>query len=698
MAGPATREGTDPTHSLPADPGDPAEPGDAGGISRRRAGIAVAGLALASAVLAVVAARVLYPMFSPDLDDVAYFNQAGLLAHGRLTLPASDATFFRPYLTGISGDRIVFVYTPLWAGILAASRLAFGTPLAALPAVAAAGVATMYAFGRELFRESRLIPLVAAGIFALSPMAALLSGTYLSYHVGAVIALAAGWLLLRGLRTRGRWSLAGAGAAFAAAFFGRPYDAILLALPFAVYAILIHRRRWRDLVAPTGWLVAGALPLLAVTFVVNAHLMGSPWSFPQNVAGSYNRFGFGPRRLFVESAADVSAEQVFTLGRSVHATWINLLWSPRWVFGSVISMAAAAFAAVRWRRDGRAWLLVALATIYPLGYLFWWGSYNATVTYRITRQLGPFYYHPALAAVALLAAWGLVTLLQQRPAVVVAAVAALGTVLVAVGVVGPLRDTFVMRDLRRSQEAMVLGPVPDHDALVFLPGAWLLNPFPTLANPPGRTGPRVFAIDRADVNLELMDRYPGRDPWVVHSAYPADANIFEVPEAFTVHHLRVRSASTLVRSATLTVRTLHPHAMAYARSGRHTRWVSLPPAPGGRHRVAVTFRAPPGTASGAGHEVGDGRAVVDPDGTVHLELTVPVAPGHATMAFGVGFGPTTDLGTAARFEYRYAYRARGDGTMTYVDFARPYRQVVFPGHDPSWISQQLGDVVRLEGA
>ncbi|MCL4293790.1 MAG: hypothetical protein KJ056_12305, partial [Acidimicrobiia bacterium] len=401
MARPVTREGADPTRSPRADVGVTGDPGE---ISRRQAGIAVAGLAVASAVLAVVAARVLYPMFSPDLDDVAYFNQSGLLAHGWLTLPAADAAFFRPYLTGISGDRIVFVYTPLWAGILAASRLVFGTPLAALPAVAAGGVATMYAFGRELFRESRLIPLVAAGIFALSPMAVFLSGTYLSYHVGAVVALVAAWLLLRGLRTRGRWSLAGAGAAFAAAFFGRPYDAILLALPFAVYAILLHRRRWRDLLAPTGWLVVGALPLLAVTFIVNAHLMGSPWTFPQNVAGSYNRFGFGPRRLFVEKAADVSAEQVFTLARSVGAAWNNLLRSPRWVFGSVISVAAAFYAAVRWRRDGRAWLLAALAVVYPLGYLFWWGSYNATVTYGITQQLGPFYYHPALGAVALLAA------------------------------------------------------------------------------------------------------------------------------------------------------------------------------------------------------------------------------------------------------------------------------------------------------
>lgn len=687
----------DPSPIRPAVPGG----GEPDGLTARRAAVVVGGLALVSAVLAVVVARVLYPMYSPNLDDVVYVEQARLLAHGRLTLPASDATFFQPYLSGIHGGRIVFIYSPMWAAVLAASQLASGTTLWALPAVAAGGVAAMYAFGRELF-EDRLVPLVATALFALSPMVVLLSATYLSYQVGAVLALVAGWLLLRGLRTGSRVSYAAAGAVFGTSFFGRPFDTLLFALPLVVYALVAHRRRLRSLLAPAGWLVLGALPLLVLTAVLNTHLMGGPLSFPQNVAGSFNRFGFGPRKGFAVKASDVSAQHVFTLGRSLHVLWLNLVRSPRWVFGSVLSTAAAVYAVIRWRRDPRTWLLVALGAVFPLGYVFWWGSYNATVIYRITEQLGPFYYHPSLAAVVLLASRGFVTALRGRRVATVAAVGVVGAALVGAGMITPLRESRGVTSRRRAQEAMVLGAVPARDALVFLPGSVLLVPFPTLTNElPDRGGARVFALDRDAENFELMDRYPGREPWVVHSAFAAGANIFTAEELLSVHPLRTSSTPTWARSATLSVRTLHRYAVAYVRAGRQTRSVVLPPSPDGRYRVSVSFSAPGGrpgaAAAGPGGPTGGGSATIGPDGVVRLDLTVPAARRYGTMAFGVGFGPSPDLRRAARYEYRYGYRARGDGLMTVIDLPRPYQQIVFPGYAPSWIAAQVHEVVRLDG-
>jgi len=662
----------------------------------RRAAWTVVALGILSALLAVVAARVLYPMYSPDLDDVVYATQGRLLATGHLTLPAADATFFQPYLTGIHGDRIVFIYTPMWAGVLAASHLAFGTTLAALPAVAAAGVAAMYAFARELFRDrDRLVPLLATALFALSPMAVLLSGTYLSYHVGAVIALVAGWLLLRGLRTGSAWSYAGAGAAFGVAFLGRPFDAILLAVPFAVYAWWLHRRRLGVLAAPVGLLVVGALPLLVLTAILNAHLMGSPLSFPQNVAGDYNRFGFGPRMGFAYQPSDLGEQDVFTFGRSLHALWVSLIQSPRWILGSVVSVLAAGYAVVRGWRDARTWLLVAVVAAFPIGYLFWWGSYNAAVIYEITRQLGPFYYHPSLAPLALLAAWGAVLVARGRRVWTVGAVALTGVALAAAGMVEPLRDTRSLRDERRGQEAMVLDSVPRRDALVFLPGDWLLVPFPTLGYPVDASpGPRLFALDRDAANLELMDRHPDREAWVVRSAFPATANIFESREVFSVWPSPPRRTATLHRSGRLRVETLQPYAAAYVRAGSYVRSVVLPPGAGGAHRFEVTVTAPPARSRHAGAE---GSAEIGPDGVVRLHLTVPEAR-HASVAFGVGFGPSADLHLATLSEYRYSYRTHGDGTMTVIDLPRPYRRVVFPGHDPTWISQEVDDVVRLDSA
>jgi hypothetical protein len=81
-------------------------------------GIAVAPLVVAVAVgglVALVAAYLLLPQGSHNLDELVYLNQAEGIRHGQLTYDADTyVPDFRPYLTGVAGDRVVFKYQPLW--------------------------------------------------------------------------------------------------------------------------------------------------------------------------------------------------------------------------------------------------------------------------------------------------------------------------------------------------------------------------------------------------------------------------------------------------------------------------------------------------------------------------------------------------------------------------------------------------------
>src|SRR5512132_2303961 len=102
----------------------PGGPGAARDGSARRAGWRerfgpLLVTALAGALVALASAYLLWPHGTINLDEVVYVNQAEAISHGQLTLDRADhVPDFRPYLTGLSGDRVVFKYQPLWPGLL----------------------------------------------------------------------------------------------------------------------------------------------------------------------------------------------------------------------------------------------------------------------------------------------------------------------------------------------------------------------------------------------------------------------------------------------------------------------------------------------------------------------------------------------------------------------------------------------------
>ena len=55
------------------------------------------------------------PRRHPDLDEVAYQSQANALSDGHMRLSAATHDpFFRPFLSGLRDDHVVFKYQPVW--------------------------------------------------------------------------------------------------------------------------------------------------------------------------------------------------------------------------------------------------------------------------------------------------------------------------------------------------------------------------------------------------------------------------------------------------------------------------------------------------------------------------------------------------------------------------------------------------------
>jgi 4-amino-4-deoxy-L-arabinose transferase-like glycosyltransferase len=104
--------------------------------------------------------------------------------------------------------------------VLAASDAVFGSMRAALAISAALTVVALALLAGELWSDRRVV-LAATVVLVFSPFFMSQSGTFLSYQFSLLLFLLSGWLLVRGLRTRGKWTLVAAGAAIGAALFGR---------------------------------------------------------------------------------------------------------------------------------------------------------------------------------------------------------------------------------------------------------------------------------------------------------------------------------------------------------------------------------------------------------------------------------------------------------------------------------------------
>jgi 4-amino-4-deoxy-L-arabinose transferase-like glycosyltransferase len=597
--------------------------------ARWRAALAV--LALSAGAAAVLTNLALFPLYSLNRDDSVYVAMARLLQTGAVTLPA-DHDVFRPWASAVVGDRVVQKYAPPWPALIAAGDLLTGSPRAALAVSAAAAAVLVALLAAEVLRD-RTVAVLAGALFALSPVVVVQSGTYLPYLFSLALGLGAAVLLLSGTRLGSTPRLVAAGVVAGVAAFARPFDALLTVAPFAVAVLFLAERRSLSRLGVVVRVAAGALPVLGLTLVYNAAVVGGPFRLPFTVTGPQDTFGFGDRGVIPQYTVS------FTPADGLFGVLTNLRGTPGWVFGGLVLVALAVLGLIRTPSGAARWAVAALAVVVPLGYLPFWGPYAIAAQWEGLELFGPFYWLPVVVPLAVFGAAGLVSVARRaargRPlaAVLVAAMVAL----TALGVPGRVSDhREVTEEYRAMQRAVEVADLDD--ALLFLPrrgDLGFISDTPFLQNGPALRQPVLFAEQRGAPDLALAERFPDRS---LHRLSEDD----EAPPV--VEPLRVDAGPQVTLRLRLTVPAGAPSAVAYLRVGDRTYDRTLESS----GEVSWTVAAP-GAASS------DPAAVVLPDDGV--------------LAAGLAVRSPGDDGPGDRWERRIEHRTVDGGAR--VELLRP---------------------------
>lgn len=479
-------------------------------MTGRLAGAAAA-LALAAALWAVAGSAWILPELSTNSDEGLYLLQADALASGLLApaAPGSNADAHRPWFSVARDGRYVLKYAPVHASVLAAADVISGSTRAGLGAIAAAQVLLVIALARELGASGRAA-VVAGALFTTAPLVLQLDITYLSYGTSLALLLAAATATCRAHRTGSPRVALAAGVGWGLALFARPYDAVLFALALGAALALRHLRLGPGDRPPLVRLAAAALaggvvPVLAL-LAFNRAMTGDALQLPFNLLEPSDAPGLGARRaLPTDSYLD------YSLGDAVGSLGRNLLLLVVWSAGGAIGGALALATLLRRRLSGGT-VVAAVLVVWAVGYALFWGSYVAAFVWEGALFLGPFYFLPMVAVLAVAAGVGLDDLWEWRPAI--GGLAAVGMVaLVAAVAVPRLADqaerSEPRQDVSDAVDARVRAP-----ALVFVPplyGPYLQNPLSFLRNDADLDGPIIYALDRGDAaNAAVRAAHPNR--------------------------------------------------------------------------------------------------------------------------------------------------------------------------------------------
>lgn len=226
-------------------------------------------------------------------DEAAYLFQAQVFAIGRLSVPTPPypESYWSPFVLDHQGQR--FGKYPPGYPLLLSLGVRAGTPWIINALLGSLGLWSIAYLGREIY--SPTTGLLAAALGLSCPVFLAESASLLSHPTSLFFTALFLWAFARILRETGgqRQYAALAGLALGWLIITRPYDAIGVGLPFALYGLARGLRGDRAML--TRGIIAASIALLfGVILSAYWYWLIRDFVNPYGLVWPYDRPGFGP--------------------------------------------------------------------------------------------------------------------------------------------------------------------------------------------------------------------------------------------------------------------------------------------------------------------------------------------------------------------------------------------------------------------
>jgi len=228
-------------------------------------------------------------------DEAAYLFQAQVFAQGRLKVPTPPypTSYWSPFVLDFQGQR--FGKYPPGYPLLLSLGVLVGQPWIVNALMASLTLYALACAGRVIY--SPVTGLLAAALGLSVPVFLAMSGTLLSHPTSLLFATLLLWAfasLIQKPADSYRWHYAVvAGLALGCLFITRPFDAIGVSLPFALYLLVWGLRVDRDLIRQ-GVITAAIVMLFGLLLLAYWYRLAGTLGNPYTLLWPYDRPGFGP--------------------------------------------------------------------------------------------------------------------------------------------------------------------------------------------------------------------------------------------------------------------------------------------------------------------------------------------------------------------------------------------------------------------
>jgi hypothetical protein len=459
---------------------------------------------MVAALVAAAGRLLVFPFGCWNNDEAVYQLQAASLAAGRLfpAAPGRGTGAVTPWLTAARGDVFVPKYSPVASSFYAIGEV-LRAPIVSFAIVAALAVIATAGLTRAL--GGRQAGVGAALAVFVMPVFAMQSWTALSYLPTLTLSLFALWAAVSAVSTGSVPRAAGAGALAGVVAFARPLDGAIVAALVVCWLVIEARGRTRMVLTGAAAIAMAAVGVVMLAYNVRA--TGDIFTLPFNVLDRSDSWGLGEHRL-LPGASSFD----FSLARMLEGAGRNLMLVLVWAPGSLLGVALAVRAIRRGRLNGR-WLLIAWATATFVAYAFFWGSYNATITWGATNYLGPYYFLPVMTVVAIAAGTEMSVAGWPGRRLAIGAVGAISVLVMAFALPTNLDTTRVLRAVDQST-----APARAERSLVVIDpsiGDFLNTPYGNLGNDPRLSDTTLYAIGNPDGMAAVDTLGAGRQLWTL---------------------------------------------------------------------------------------------------------------------------------------------------------------------------------------